>query len=161
MSTFKGNDIDRVFGESDAEEPLGGEDITPTMLMHYVDCGKRLRAAAMAEVLRKLATALFRLFGREQHVAPARAQAANDCRTCVEDNLKTPLTSIRAAAEILRDNADVADDERDRFLAVILEDSRRLEAFADRLLDGTNPNADNQNLRRSTRRDRRLEKQAA
>jgi signal transduction histidine kinase len=45
--------------------------------------------------------------------------------------LKQPLTSIRAAAEILRDNPDLPPEMRARFHAVVIADGERL----DRLLD--------------------------
>lgn len=44
---------------------------------------------------------------------------------------KQPLTSIRAAAEILRDNPDLPPEMRARFHAVVIADGERL----DRLLD--------------------------
>ncbi|MGF1639779.1 MAG: histidine kinase dimerization/phospho-acceptor domain-containing protein [Rhodospirillales bacterium] len=89
---------------------------------------------------------------------PARA-----CQACVEDHLKTPVTSIRAAAEILRDHADVTGEERDRFLAAIIEDSRRLEAFAERLVadESTEPAAGAFDRRPAPAHDLRLDRSRA
>jgi two-component system, OmpR family, sensor histidine kinase ChvG len=63
---------------------------------------------------------------------------ARDARTLAADlshELKTPLTTIRAAAELLRDGA--ADDPaaRDRFLAMISDDAGRLDRVVSRLLE--------------------------
>lgn len=44
----------------------------------------------------------------------------------VEHEWRTSVTAIRAAAEILRDCAELATLERSRFVEAILEESRRL-----------------------------------
>ncbi|MBK8908465.1 MAG: hypothetical protein IPM60_11320 [Rhodospirillales bacterium] len=56
------------------------------------------------------------------------------CRSLFEHELKTPLTSMRSAAEILRDNQDLPPAERDRFLDALIEDNVRLEAIINRML---------------------------
>lgn len=56
------------------------------------------------------------------------------CRSYVEHELKTPLTSMRSAAEILRDNQDLPPAERNRFLEALIEDNARLEAIINRIL---------------------------
>lgn len=53
----------------------------------------------------------------------------------VEHELKTPLTSIRSLSEILLDCPDLGDDERQRFLRILLEENERLTRVVDRLLD--------------------------
>ncbi len=50
----------------------------------------------------------------------------------VSHELKSPLTSIKGSAELLRD-ADMTAAERERFLAHIIADSDRLAALLDRL----------------------------
>ena len=52
----------------------------------------------------------------------------------VEHELKTPLTSIRSLSEILLDCPDLGDDERRRFLRILLEENERLTRVVDRLL---------------------------
>ena len=52
----------------------------------------------------------------------------------VEHELKTPLTSIRSLSEILLDCPDLSDDERGRFLRILLEENERLTRVVDRLL---------------------------
>lgn len=59
---------------------------------------------------------------------------SESCRSLVEHELKTPLTSMRSAAEILRDNQDLPPAERNRFLDALIEDNARLEAIINRLL---------------------------
>ena len=50
--------------------------------------------------------------------------------------LKSPLTSIRGAAELMRDEGDaMAASQRERFLTNIVEDAARLTVLVDRLRD--------------------------
>lgn len=54
----------------------------------------------------------------------------------VSHEFKTPLTSIRAAAELLREHArTMTDDERERFLSNIQSDAERLGRLVVRLLE--------------------------
>jgi signal transduction histidine kinase len=50
--------------------------------------------------------------------------------------LKTPLTAIRSFSEILRDNPDLPDDERQRFLSIVLDETERLHQHIERMLEG-------------------------
>ena len=50
----------------------------------------------------------------------------------VSHELKTPLTAIRGAAELMRDDA-MTPDQRDRFLHNVLADAERIEALLERL----------------------------
>lgn len=52
----------------------------------------------------------------------------------IEHELKTPLASIRSISEIMRDYPDLPETERQRFLAVLLDDNERLMRMIDRLL---------------------------
>jgi K+-sensing histidine kinase KdpD len=162
MGSFKDDDPCRLLGPGRGDEPLGTVDITPAMLSFHVARARLRRAEATAAMLRRLARTVVRPFRRARHGATARAQSAGDCRTRVEGDLKTPLTSIRAAAEILRDHADVPVEERARFLEAIIDDSRRLERFADRLIDGIGPSTRRRAWhRRTTGRDPSVDRQAA
>ena len=52
----------------------------------------------------------------------------------IEHELRTPLASMRSLSEILRDFPDLTEDERRRFLDVIVDESERLGRAVDRLL---------------------------
>jgi two-component system sensor histidine kinase ChvG len=63
---------------------------------------------------------------------------ARDARTLAADishEFKTPLTGIRGAAELLRDGAAEDPEARDRFLAMIVDDTARLDRLVSRLLE--------------------------
>jgi len=59
----------------------------------------------------------------------------DDFIATVSHELRTPLTSIRSFGEILADNPDLEQDERDRFLAVIIRESERLTRLINEILD--------------------------
>lgn len=52
----------------------------------------------------------------------------------IEHELKTPLTSIRSLSEILRDHPELSEEQRQRFLEVVLRESERLARTVERLL---------------------------
>ncbi len=63
---------------------------------------------------------------------------AHDARTLAADishEFKTPLTGIRGAAELLREGAADDPEARDRFLAMIIDDTARLDRLVSRLLE--------------------------
>lgn len=53
----------------------------------------------------------------------------------VSHELRTPLTSIRSFSEILRDDTDLDNDERRRFLGIIIRESERLTRLINQTLD--------------------------
>ncbi len=52
----------------------------------------------------------------------------------VEHELKTPLTTIRSLAEILRDFPDLGDEERRVFLQRLADENERMAEVVERLL---------------------------
>jgi signal transduction histidine kinase len=66
----------------------------------------------------------------------ARADDVRDLALAISHELKTPLTAIRASAELLRDHLDeMSAEERRRFLSNILADTDRLERLVRRILE--------------------------
>ncbi len=59
----------------------------------------------------------------------------DDFVSTVSHELRTPLTSIRAFAEILRDNPDMAAEQRSEMLAVLCRESERLSRLINQVLD--------------------------
>ncbi|MFO1073468.1 MAG: histidine kinase dimerization/phospho-acceptor domain-containing protein [Geminicoccaceae bacterium] len=55
----------------------------------------------------------------------------------IEHELKTPLASIRSVSEIMRDYPDITEEERQRFLHVLLTENERLARTVERLLGST------------------------
>jgi len=55
--------------------------------------------------------------------------------TTVGHEFRTPLTSIRAAGEILSDNPALPNAERDRFYSIVVAETQRLTRLIDQLLD--------------------------
>ncbi len=53
----------------------------------------------------------------------------------VSHDLRTPLTSIRTFAEILRDTPDIEEEKREQFLKIIATESERLTRLINDLLD--------------------------
>ncbi len=53
----------------------------------------------------------------------------------VSHELRTPMTSIRSFSEILMDDGDLSSKDRNRFIGIIHEESRRLSSLLDELLD--------------------------
>lgn len=55
----------------------------------------------------------------------------------IEHELKTPLASMRSLSEIMRDYPDISEDERRRFIELLLAENERLTRTVDRLLGST------------------------
>ena len=62
-------------------------------------------------------------------------QLKDDFISTVTHELRTPLTSIRAFSEILRDNPQLPQAQRDNFLAIVIRESERLTRLINQVLD--------------------------
>lgn len=82
----------------------------------------------------------------ELQIASAELRAANerlkevdrlkdDFLSTVSHELRTPLTSIRSFSEILFDESDLPNEERQEFLTIIIKESERLTRLINQLLD--------------------------
>jgi signal transduction histidine kinase len=83
---------------------------------------------------------------RELEAATAELRAANerlqeldrlkdDFVSTVSHELRTPLTSIRAFAEIVLDNPDLDEAQREQFLRVVVDETERLTRLINQVLD--------------------------
>ena len=111
--------------------------ITPARLDCYLRFGRRLRADALARRLARLGAAFGRLLSlgarkRRQNQAPD-----DDFLALVASGLRTPLTSIRASAEILRDYPDLTPEERRHFLEVVIAEDERLTQVVSDILEAS------------------------
>jgi Na+/proline symporter/nitrogen-specific signal transduction histidine kinase len=113
------------------EEPIGVDEV-----MRILDETSRLIEAnrqleEKSEAL-EAATA-------ELKEANARLQVLDrlkdDFVVTVNHELRTPLASIRAFSEILRDHSDLSHEERLDFLRIVVAESERLTRLIDQLLD--------------------------
>jgi signal transduction histidine kinase len=87
--------------------------------------------AAPAE-LRSLGNAV----GRMAEQLTDRAQYIARFATTVSHELKTPITAIRGAVELLRDEwSGMSEEQRERFLANVDADAERMERLVGRLLE--------------------------
>ena len=112
-------------------------EIHPLLIEFCVARGRRMRAEAFGEMGRAIGDGLRRLFSRPGPARAVRASARADFLATVAGGLRTPLTSIRSSAEILRDNPDLPLDQRNRFLDVVLAEDERLTRLIDAILDAS------------------------
>lgn len=59
----------------------------------------------------------------------------NEFLTTVTHEIRTPLTSVKALSEILIDNKDLTDEERDTFLTNIVKEIKRMVRLVNQVLD--------------------------
>ncbi|MCG8357145.1 MAG: hypothetical protein MI920_16395 [Kiloniellales bacterium] len=134
------------------------EPVSPEQVEAYLAEGRRLRAEAMRNFFLAAKAAGARLFtSSERAMAPSSGQTPDFLAT-VAGRLRTPLTSIRSSAEILRDNPDLPVEQRNRFLDMVIDEDKRLARLVDAILDASEVEA---NKRRWQIRTDPLEKQLA
>lgn len=59
----------------------------------------------------------------------------NDFISTITHEMRTPITSIRAFAEIISDNPDLEEEEKQHFLQTILKETARMERLINQVLD--------------------------
>ena len=104
-------------------------------------------ALAMDDVLRILDEASqLRRYSQALERATAELRAANerlesldrlkdDFMSSVTHELRTPLTSIRALAELMHDDAEMPEAQRQQFLAIVVAETERLSRLVNQVLD--------------------------
>jgi signal transduction histidine kinase len=111
----------REFGAADAGPlPETRLVISPALIARSLDRARDFRSREIARLLRQAGAAVAGLF-RKSRRTPAGGPLA-----VAAENVKTPVTVIRATAEILRDYPDLSPTERDRFLGVVLAENERI-----------------------------------
>jgi signal transduction histidine kinase len=113
------------------EEPLGVDEV-----MRLLDETSRLLEAnrALEEKSRALEAATAELKEANAQLK-VLDRLKDDFVATVNHELRTPLASIRAFSEILRDHPDLADAERLEFLSIVVAESERLTRLINQLLD--------------------------
>ncbi len=113
------------------EEPLGVDEV-----MHIIDEASQVLAYSrqLERQSRELEAATNELRSANLRLRELD-QLKDDFISTVTHELRTPLTSIRAFSEILRDNPQLADAQRENFLGIVIRESERLTRLINQVLD--------------------------
>ncbi|MEX1168353.1 MAG: sensor histidine kinase [Hydrogenophaga sp.] len=113
------------------EEPLGLDDV-----MRMLDEASQLRAysQALEDKSRSLERATKDLREANQQLQ-SLDHMKDDFMSSVTHELRTPLTSIRALSELMRDDVDMAPEQRQQFLEIIVGETERLTRLVNQVLD--------------------------
>ncbi|GAA5334380.1 MULTISPECIES: ATP-binding protein [Thermus] len=127
LSSAIGPATARLLLLSVTQKAPGEEGYTP-LLEEAARESKEVRAYAQAleAARRELAEAYERL--------KALDQAKDELLWAVSHELKTPLTAVRALAEILRDHPDLPEEEKGRFTALLAKETERLSRLVEEIL---------------------------
>lgn len=113
------------------EEPLGMDDV-----MRILDESTQLRA--YSRLLEDQRASLQRA-SAELRAANQRLESLDrmkdDFMSSVTHELRTPLTSIRALAELMADDPDMAREQRQAFVGIIVAETERLTRLVNQVLD--------------------------
>jgi signal transduction histidine kinase len=156
--------IDKIPSDRPAESVAALErpdpaKITAELIRIHAERAHTLRARTVADILRRLGSWLASPFRRRQQPLAMDETVDNDPFTLVEHELKSPLASIRSAAEILRFHHDLSIEDRNRFLDALIQDNGRLEKVVEGLLDALEPQTGHP--RRAATDEQKLTKSAA
>jgi Na+/proline symporter/nitrogen-specific signal transduction histidine kinase len=113
------------------EEALDLDDV-----MRIVDEASQLRAYSreLEEKSLSLQRATAELRGANEQLK-SLDRLKDDFMSSVTHELRTPLTSIRTLAELMVDDPAMPDDDRQRFLAIIVAETERLSRLVNQVLD--------------------------
>jgi Na+/proline symporter/signal transduction histidine kinase len=113
------------------EEPLGLDEV-----MGILDEASQIRAYShqLEQKSQELQTATTDLRAANERLMELD-RMKDDFMSSVTHELRTPLASIRAFSEILQDNPDLAQDERGRFIGIIVAETERLTRLVNQVLD--------------------------
>lgn len=127
-------ELAEAFADPVLADPAGGGRPDPAEL--------RELAAASLEIARGV-IALFRAYRRLRDEVGSLAERLRDSEFLagIDHEFRTVLTSIRSFSEIVHDNPGLDPQQRQRFLAIILDEAQRLLAAVDRVLAAGPPAA--------------------
>ncbi|MEZ5647014.1 MAG: sensor histidine kinase [Burkholderiaceae bacterium] len=113
------------------EEALDVDDV-----MRILDEASQLRAYshALEEKSQSLERATAELRDANEKLK-SLDRLKDDFMSSVTHELRTPLTSIRALSELMRDDADMAAEQRQQFLEIIVAEAERLSRLVNQVLD--------------------------
>ncbi len=66
---------------------------------------------------------------------PNHCRSIDSVMPTMTHELRSPLTSVRALSEILRDNPDIDAHRRQEFLGIIIQETERLTSAVNHMLD--------------------------
>ncbi len=113
------------------EEDLGLEDV-----MRILDEASQLRvhSRALEDKSRSLEQATRELRAANEELK-SLDRLKDDFMSSVTHELRTPLTSIRALTEMMLDDEDMPNEQRQEFLAIIVTETERLSRLVGQVLD--------------------------
>ncbi|MEO7160684.1 MAG: sensor histidine kinase [Polaromonas sp.] len=122
----------RVLVASVAEEEV----LTPEDVLRILDEASQIRAYSreLEDKSRSLEQATAGLRQANEQLK-SLDRLKDDFMSSVTHELRTPLTSIRALAELIRDDADMAPEQRQHFVAIIVSETERLSRLVNQVLD--------------------------
>ena len=114
----------------------GGQTVSMTELIDIADETQRLMETSrqLADKSDELERAAQQLRNANQRLRALDLQK-DEFLSQVSHELRTPMTSIRSFSEILKDDDKINDNERNRFVSIIHDESLRLTRLLDEILD--------------------------
>ena len=114
----------------------GQENVGMTELIDIADEAQQLieTSRELSEKSAALEQAAAQLRAANERLRALDAQK-DDFLNQVSHELRTPMTSVRSMSEILKEETDISDEERARFVSIIHNESVRLTRLLDELLD--------------------------